>query len=71
MGKQPEKKTANATDKLFVFGLDEEGKPRGARFAEFNEKVVSAAGQMKLVFVHPASPAVSDMTKSRQRSVAV
>ena len=43
MGKQQEKKTANATDKLFVFGLDEDGKPRGARFPEFNEKVVSAA----------------------------
>ncbi|WP_128935502.1 hypothetical protein [Bradyrhizobium zhanjiangense] len=61
MGKQPEKKTANATDKLFVFGLDEDGKPRGARFAEFNEKVVSAAAQMKLASVHPASPAVTEI----------
>ncbi|RXH02188.1 hypothetical protein [Bradyrhizobium vignae] len=61
MGKQPEKKTANATDKLFVFGLDEDGKPRGARFAEFNEKVVSAAAQMKLATVHPASPAVTEI----------
>ena len=61
MGKQPEKKAANATDKLFVFGLDEDGKPRGARFAEFNEKVVSAAAQMKLASVHPASPAVTEI----------
>ncbi|MEH2565587.1 hypothetical protein [Bradyrhizobium sp. AZCC 2289] len=61
MGKQPEKKTANAPDKLFVFGLDEDGKPRGARFAEFNEKVVSAAAQMKLASVHPASPAVAEI----------
>jgi hypothetical protein len=61
MGKQPEKKTANATDKLFVFGLDEDGKPRGARFSEFNEKVVSAAGQMKLASVHPASRAVTEL----------
>jgi hypothetical protein len=61
MGKQPEKKTANALDKLFVFGLDEDGKPRGARFAEFNEKVVSAAAQMKLASVHPASPAVTEI----------
>ncbi|MDA9467523.1 hypothetical protein XH87_23550 [Bradyrhizobium sp. CCBAU 53415] len=61
MGKQPEKKTANAPDKLFVFGLDEDGKPRGARFAEFNEKVVSAAAQMKLASVHPASAAVTEI----------
>src|SRR5947207_2584217 len=61
MGKQPDKKTANAPDKLFVFGLDEDGKPRGARFAEFNEKVVSAAAQMKLASVHPASPAVAEI----------
>lgn len=61
MGKQPEKKTANASDKLFVFGLDEDGKPRGARFPEFNEKVVSAAAQMKLTSVHPASPAVTEI----------
>jgi hypothetical protein len=61
MGKQPEKKTADTTDKLFVFGLDEDGKPRGARFAEFNEKVVSAAAQMKLASVHPASPAVTEI----------
>lgn len=61
MGKQPEKKTANAPDKLFVFGLDEDGKPRGARFAEFNEKVVGAAAQMKLASVHPASSAVAEI----------
>src|ERR1700730_7332079 len=61
MGKQPEKKTANAPDKLFVFGLDEDGKPRGARFAEFNDRVVSAAAQMKLASVHPASPAVAEI----------
>lgn len=61
MGKQPEKKTASGPDMLFVFGLDEDGKPRGARFAEFNERVVSAAAQMKLVSVHPASPAVTEI----------
>ncbi|TQF27462.1 hypothetical protein UNPF46_30865 [Bradyrhizobium sp. UNPF46] len=61
MGKQQDKKTANAPDKLFVFGLDEDGKPRGARFPEFNEKVVSAAAQMKLASVHPASPAVTEI----------
>ena len=61
MGKHPEKKTASRPDTLFVFGLDEDGKPRGARFAEFNEKVVSAAAQMKLASVHPASPAVIEI----------
>jgi hypothetical protein len=61
MGKQPEKKTASGPDTLFVFGVDEDGKPRGARFAEFNEKVVSAAAQMKLASVHPASPAVTEI----------
>lgn len=61
MGKQPEKKTVNTPDKLFVFGLDDDGKPRGARFPEFNEKVVSAAGQMKLTSVHAASPAVTEI----------
>lgn len=61
MGKQPEKKAATTPDKLFVFGLDEEGKPRGARFPEYNEKVASAAAQMKLAFVHPASPAVTEI----------
>jgi hypothetical protein len=61
MGKQPEKKTTNTPDKLFVFGVDDDGKPRGARFSEFNERVVSAAGQMKLTFVHPASAAFTEV----------
>ncbi|TFW57605.1 hypothetical protein CT676_29435 [Bradyrhizobium sp. MOS001] len=61
MGKQPEKKAVTTPDKLFVFGLDEEGKPRGARFPEFSEKVASAAAQMKLASVHPASPAVTEI----------
>lgn len=61
MGKQPEKKAATTPDKLFVFGLDEEGKPRGARFPEYNEKVASAVAQMKLASVHPASRAVTEI----------
>ncbi|MGY4368446.1 hypothetical protein ACVW1A_004511 [Bradyrhizobium sp. LB1.3] len=61
MGKQQEKKNANATDKLFVFGLDGDGKPRGARFPEFNEKIVGAASQMNLAAVHPASPGVTEI----------
>ena len=61
MGKQPDKKPASSPDKLFVFGVDDDGKPRGARFSEFNEKVVSAAGQMELTSVHPASAAFTEL----------
>ena len=32
MGKQQEKKAPATPDKLFVFGMDDKGKPRGARF---------------------------------------
>lgn len=57
MGKPHEKKQTVAPDNLFVFGIDEEGKPRGARFTELNDKVVSAAGNMRLKSVHAASAA--------------
>lgn len=61
MGKPQEKKVAATTDKLFVFGVDNEGKPRGARFAEFNEKVVTATAEMNLTSVHPASAAFAEV----------
>lgn len=61
MGKPPEKKPAVASDNLYVFGIDDEGKPRGARFAEFNDKVVSAAGNMRLKSVHAASAAFNSI----------
>ena len=61
MGKQHEKKQAAAPDNLFVFGIDDAGKPRGARFAENNDKVVSAANNMKLKSVHSASAAFSEI----------
>jgi len=57
MGKPHDKKQAVAPDNLFVFGIDDEGKPRGARFAELNDKVSSAASSMKLKCVHSASAA--------------
>jgi len=61
MGKQPDKK-ANATpDKFFVFGIDEQGKPRGARFVEFNERALSFATDLMLTGVHPASPAFTEI----------
>jgi hypothetical protein len=61
MRKQQAKKTITATDKLFVFGLDNEGKPRGARFVEFNEKVVSGTAAINLTYVHPASAAFAEV----------
>jgi hypothetical protein len=60
MGKQQEKKTPSASDKFFVFGLDNEGKPRGARFAEFNERALKYALELNLTGVHPASPAFAE-----------
>jgi hypothetical protein len=32
MGKQPAKATTNTPGQFFVFGIDADGKPRGARF---------------------------------------
>jgi hypothetical protein len=61
MGKQHEKKAAAASDQLFVFGIDDAGKPRGARFAELNNKVVNAAIDLKLTSVHSASAAFSQI----------
>lgn len=43
MGKKPDRKAPATVDPLFVLGLDENGKPRGARFAELKDKTVSAA----------------------------
>src|SRR3981189_3551191 len=43
MGKKTDKKNPATVDPLFVLGLDENEKPRGARFAELKDKTVSAA----------------------------
>ena len=56
MGKQQEKETTNRPGQFFVFGLDAEGKPRGARFTKFNERALSFALGLGLIGVHPASP---------------
>ena len=61
MGKQQEKKAPATFDKFFVFGLDDKGKPRGARFAEFNERASNFAVDLKLTGIHPASPAVTEI----------
>ena len=57
MGKQPEK-TAPKPDELFAFGVDIDGKARGARFAVFNERALKFALDLGLVGVYPASPEV-------------
>jgi hypothetical protein len=61
MGKQPDKKANAVSDKFFVFGTDEKGKPRGARFVEFNERALSFAIDLRLTGVHPASPAFTEI----------
>jgi hypothetical protein len=55
MEKQQEKKATRLDGQFFVFGLDAEGKPRGARFTEFNERALSFALSLGLIGVHPAS----------------
>jgi hypothetical protein len=54
MTKKADKKEAAASTPLFVFGLDENGKPRGARFPECKDDIVSAALDMKCWVVCPA-----------------
>jgi hypothetical protein len=62
MGQQPDKKSgANAPDQFFVFGIDGAGKPRGARFSEFNDRALKFALGIGLVGVHPASPAFTEL----------
>lgn len=61
MGKQQDKKATATTDNFFVFGIDNDGKPRGARFAEYNQRALSYANELKLTGVFPASPAFSEI----------
>src|SRR6267378_4515024 len=46
MGKKTAKTLAKI-DQVYVLGLDANGKPRGARFAELKDSIVSAAMDMK------------------------
>jgi hypothetical protein len=54
MTKQNEKKDGKVDPALFVFGLDENGKPRGARFSEARDEIVNAALNMGCWVVHRA-----------------
>jgi hypothetical protein len=61
MGKQKEKKAAGPSGEFFVFGIDADGKPRGARFTEFNDRALSYALSLGLIGVHPSSPKFSEL----------
>jgi hypothetical protein len=61
MGKQQEKRAIATPNQFFVFGVDSDGKPRGARFAEFNERALKFALELGLVGVHPASSAFAEI----------
>ncbi|MHC2283300.1 hypothetical protein ACVME8_009943 [Bradyrhizobium diazoefficiens] len=47
MGKKTGKTEPAKVDQVYVLGLDANGKPRGARFAELKDSIVSAAMDMK------------------------
>jgi hypothetical protein len=61
MGKQTDKKVVAEPDKFFVFGMDDKGKPRGARFAEYNERVLNFVSDLMLTSVFPASAAFTEV----------
>ena len=61
MGKQREKKAPATPDKFFVLGFDNKGKPRGARFAEYNERVLNFVSDLMLTSVYPASAAFTEV----------
>jgi hypothetical protein len=60
MGKTSDKGPATV-DQLFVLGLDENGKPRGARFAELNDNIASAAVDMNCRVLINQPETVSDI----------
>ena len=60
MGTKSDKGPATV-DQLFVLGLDENGKPRGARFAELNDNIASAAVDMNCRVLINQPETVSDI----------
>lgn len=60
MGKQQGKNAPATPDKFFVLGFDNKGKPRGARFAEYNERVLNFVSDLMLTSVYPASAAFAE-----------
>src|SRR5258705_5319119 len=60
MGKKSDKGPATV-DQLFVLGLDEIGKPRGARFAELKDNIASAAVDLNCRVLINQPETVSDI----------
>jgi hypothetical protein len=60
MGTKSDKGPATV-DQLFVLGLDENGKPRGARFAELKDNIASAATDMNCRVLINQPETVSDI----------
>jgi hypothetical protein len=60
MGKKSDNGPATV-DQLFVLGLDENGKPRGARFAELKDNITSAAVDMNCRVLINQPETVSDI----------
>ena len=60
MGTKSDKGPATV-DQLFVLGLDENGKPRGARFAELKDNIASAAVDMNCRVLINQPETVSDI----------
>jgi hypothetical protein len=56
-------KPATTPVPLFIVGLDNKGKPRGARFAQVDDRVVNVALDMNLGAVVKASPAFAEAAK--------
>jgi hypothetical protein len=61
MSKKPEKSPAPTP--MFVFGIDDQGKPRGARFTKHHDGIVSAALDLHLNAVISASPAFAEAAR--------
>ncbi|QIG97159.1 hypothetical protein [Bradyrhizobium sp. 6(2017)] len=62
MGKKTGKAAAAKVDQVYVLGLDANGKPRGARFAELKDSIVSAAMDMNCRVLIDQPEAVSALS---------
>lgn len=61
--KTEDKAAATKSEPMFAVGMDEKGKPRGARFARYNDQLVNAVLDMGLWFVIAPSAAFADAAK--------
>ena len=61
MSRKTTDKPTSEPDKMFVIGLGDDGKPRGARFRQVDDLIVIRAGDIKLKVVFPASTVVAQV----------